>query len=450
MGELFGTDGIRGQANVYPIVPEVALQLGKVIASVFGTGDVSRGQALIGKDTRVSGHMLETALTSGLISAGMDVCLLGPAPTPAVAYLTRSMHATVGIMLTASHNPFDDNGIKIFDSRGFKLPDQIEARIEQLLIRGTLESDHIGSHQLGKARRFENACNRYIEYAKTTIGIQSLSGLKVVLDCANGASYLVGPWILSALGVDVFETSVEPDGFNINNECGALHPETISRLVRQHSADLGIAFDGDADRVVFCDSDGNIVDGDRILAMCALDYKRRDRLSHDTLVVTTLTNLGLHEAMKDNQIQVVTTAVGDRYIIEKMRSEGYNLGGEKSGHIIFMDHATTGDGIISALQVLKLLKDTGKPLSELSACMDEYPQKMVSLDVREKRPLGEVPRLSEAADECQAALGDEGRILIRYSGTEKKIRLLIEAREEEQVQKWTEELATVIRQELGT
>ena len=450
MGELFGTDGIRGQTNIYPIVPEVALQLGKAIASVFDTGDASRGCALIGKDTRLSGDMLETALTSGLISAGMNVFLVGPVPTPAVAYLTRCMNATVGVMLTASHNSFDDNGIKIFDSGGFKLPDQVEARIEQLLIGETLESDHIRSDQLGKARRFEDACGNYVEYAKTTIGNQNLSGLKVVLDCANGASYVVGPGIFSALGVDVVETAVEPDGFNINNECGALHPETISRLVRRHGADLGIAFDGDADRVVFCDSDGEVVDGDRILAMCALDYKRRDRLSHDTLVVTILTNLGLHEAMKANKIRVVTTTVGDRYVIEKMRSNGYNLGGEKSGHIIFMDHATTGDGIISALQVLKLMKESGKPLIELTACMDTFPQKLISLDVREKRPLEEVPRLSEAVGECQVALGEQGRVLIRYSGTEKKIRLLVEAKEEEQVQRWTDALATVIRQELGT
>ena len=450
MGELFGTDGIRGQANVYPIVPEVALQLGKAIAALFDTGGVSRDRALIGKDTRLSGYMLETALTSGLVSAGMNVFLVGPVPTPAVAHLTRSMNATVGIMLTASHNPFDDNGIKIFDGEGFKLPDQVEAQIEQLLVGGTLESDHIRSDRLGKARRFEDARGRYIEYAKSTIDNQSLSGLKIVLDCANGAAYLIGPWIFSELGVDVIKTAVDPDGFNINNHCGALHPEAISRLVPQHGADAGIAFDGDADRVVFCDSEGEVVDGDRILAMCALDYQRRGCLSHHTLVVTSLSNLGLHEAMKAAGIEVVTTGVGDRYVIEKMRSDDYNLGGEKSGHIIFMDHATTGDGIISALQVLKLMKESGKSLSELVACMDAFPQKMISLDVQEKRPLEEVPGLSEAIGECQAALGEQGRVLIRYSGTEKKIRLLVEAREEEQVQRWTDDLATLIRQELGT
>ena len=449
MGELFGTDGIRGQSNVYPIVPEMALQLGKAIAAVFDTGDLTRDRALIGKDTRLSGYMLETALTSGLVSAGMNVFLVGPVPTPAVAHLTRSMNATVGIMLTASHNPFDDNGIKIFDGEGFKLPDPVEEQIEQLLLGGTLESDHIRSDRLGKAERIDDARGRYIEYAKTTIDNQNLGGLKIVLDCANGASYLIGPWIFRELGVEVIKTAVDPDGFNINNGCGALHPETISRLVRQHGADAGIAFDGDADRVVFCDSGGAVVDGDRILAMCALDYKRRGCLANDTLVVTSLTNLGLHEAMKAAGIRVVTTEVGDRYVIEKMRANGYSLGGENSGHMIFMDHATTGDGIISALQVLKLMRESGRPLSELSACMTAHPQRLISLEVREKRPLEEVPRLWEAVGESQAALGEQGRVLIRYSGTEKKIRLLVEAREEEQVVKWADRLTRVVDEELG-
>ena len=449
MGELFGTDGIRGQSNVYPIVPEMALQLGKAIAAVFDTGDLTRDRALIGKDTRLSGYMLETALTSGLVSAGMNVFLVGPVPTPAVAHLTRSMNATVGIMLTASHNPFDDNGIKIFDGEGFKLPDPVEEQIEQLLLGGTLESDHIRSDRLGKAERIDDARGRYIEYAKTTIDNQNLGGLKIVLDCANGASYLIGPWIFRELGVEVIKTAVDPDGFNINNGCGALHPETISRLVRQHGADAGIAFDGDADRVVFCDSGGAVVDGDRILAMCALDYKRRGCLANDTLVVTSLTNLGLHEAMKAAGIRVVTTEVGDRYVIEKMRANGYSLGGENSGHMIFMDHATTGDGIISALQVLKLMRESGRPLSELSACMTAHPQRLISLEVRGKRPLEEVPRLWEAVGESQAALGEQGRVLIRYSGTEKKIRLLVEAREEEQVVKWADRLTRVVDEELG-
>jgi phosphoglucosamine mutase len=449
MKKLFGTDGIRGQANRYPITPEVALQLGKAIALEFKVNGKGKGRALIGKDTRLSGYMLETALTSGLVSAGMDVFLVGPIPTPAVAHLTRSMNATVGIMLTASHNPFDDNGIKIFDGEGFKLPDEVEARIEGLLLGKKLESDHIRSDRLGKALRIDDARGRYIEYAKSTIENQSLRGLKIVLDCANGASYLIGPWIFKELGARTLKMAVEPDGFNINAECGALHPETMASLVRTSEADIGIAFDGDADRVVFCDAEGRIVDGDRILAMCALDFKDRGKLARDTLVVTGLSNLGLHDALNQQGIQVSTTDVGDRYVIERMRSEGFSLGGEKSGHIIFMDHATTGDGIISALQVLKLMKVSGRPLSELANCMTEYPQRQLSLEVSEKIPLNEVPALMEHIKACKEDLGTQGRVLVRYSGTEKKIRVLIEARDPAQVGTWATELSTVIEAELG-
>ncbi len=450
MGELFGTDGIRGKVNVYPIVPELVLQLGKAIAAMFDTSDARKSGILIGKDTRQSGAMLEKALTSGLVSAGMNVFHLGLIPTPAVAHLTRSMKATMGIMLTASHNPFHDNGIKMFDGLGFKLSDRIESKIERLLLDKTSKDSHVQVDHLGKAQSVEDSSRLYIDYVKNTIDNQNLNGLKIVLDCANGASYLVGNSIFSELGVEVVETAVDPDGLNINNNCGALYPETLSGLVQQHGADVGIAFDGDADRVVFCDAEGKVLDGDRILAMCALDYERRGYLSKNTLVVTVLSNLGLHEAMKSNNIRVVTTAVGDRYIVQKMRSAGYNLGGEKSGHIIFMNHSTTGDGIIGALQVLKIMKETGQPLSELSECMHEYPHRMVSINVRKKRPLGELVRLSEATSECKAELGDHGRVLIRYSGTEKKIRLLIESQEEKQVQKWIDTLVTLIRQEIGT
>lgn len=449
MGELFGTDGIRGRANTYPVVPEVALQLGKAIASVFQYEGVSKGSALIGKDTRLSGYMLETALTSGLVSMGMKVFLVGPVPTPAVAHLTRSMNANVGIMLTASHNPFDDNGIKIFDGSGFKLPDEQEARIERMVLGKKLESGHIRSDRLGKALRIEDARGRYIEFAKSTIDNQSLSGLKIVLDCANGASYLIGPWIFKELGVEVIRTSAEPDGFNINNGCGALYPENIARLVKSHGADAGIAFDGDADRVVFCDETGRVLDGDRILAMCALDYKKQGRLKGDTLVVTSISNLGLHESMNRNGIAVETTEVGDRHVIERMRAEGYSLGGEQSGHLIFMDYATTGDGIISALQVLMMMKQTGNPLSELADCMDEFPQKMVSLNVSKKPPLDELPRTSKRIKECRTALGQDGRVLVRYSGTEPKIRILVEARDEGVVSRWMDELTETIQGEIG-
>ena len=298
MGELFGTDGIRGKVNVYPIVPELVLQLGKAIAAMFDTSDARKSGILIGKDTRQSGAMLEKALTSGLVSAGMNVFHLGLIPTPAVAHLTRSMKATMGIMLTASHNPFHDNGIKMFDGLGFKLSDRIESKIERLLLDKTSKDSHVQVDHLGKAQSVEDSSRLYIDYVKNTIDNQNLNGLKIVLDCANGASYLVGNSIFSELGVEVVETAVDPDGLNINNNCGALYPETLSGLVQQHGADVGIAFDGDADRVVFCDAEGKVLDGDRILAMCALDYERRGYLSKNTLVVTVLSNLGLHEAMK--------------------------------------------------------------------------------------------------------------------------------------------------------
>jgi len=445
MQALFGTDGIRGQANCYPITPEVALQVGKAIAHVFGAAGHGSRRAVIGKDTRLSGYMLETALTSGLVAMGMDVFLVGPVPTPAVAHLTRSMAAAVGIMLTASHNPYDDNGVKLFDADGFKLGDEIEERIAGEVLAGELSSDHIRSANIGKAYRIEDARGRYIEFAKSSIRNRSLSELKVVLDCANGAAYRIGPWIFKELGATVIKAFAEPDGYNINNGCGALHPETVGGLVREQGADVGIAFDGDADRIIFADAAGRVVDGDRILAMCASDFRQRGALRRDTLVVTTMSNLGLHEAVAREGIQVVTTDVGDRHVIDRMRADGYNLGGEKSGHVIYMDYATTGDGIITALQVLNLMKQKGASLAELADCMQEYPQKLVSVPVREKRPLEERDRLQQTLAACREALGAQGRALVRYSGTEPKLRILVEARDAAQVETWTRRLLEAVR-----
>lgn len=448
MKELFGTDGIRGQANCYPITPELALQVGKAMGYVFVKEGAGR-RVLIGKDTRLSGYMLETALTSGLVSMGIDVFLVGPLPTPAVAHLTRSMAASAGIMLTASHNPYDDNGIKIFDSDGVKLSSETEARIEALIGSGELSSDHIRSADIGKAYRIEDARGRYIEFAKSTVGNQRLDGLKIVLDCANGASYLIGPWIFRELGAEVIKTFAEPDGCNINNNCGATHPETIGGLVLQHGADVGIAFDGDADRVIFADAQGNTIDGDRILAMCAIDMKKRGELRKDTLVVTTMSNMGLHEAMAAHGIKVEAVAVGDQNVVALMRKEGYSLGGEKSGHVIFMDHATTGDGIIAALSVLKLMKKSGRSLAELADCMHEYPQQLVSFKVRARPELSEIPAVRDVILECEKALAGKGRVIVRYSGTEPKVRILVEAREEAAVNHWTGRLQEVIRTEIG-
>ncbi len=449
MDRLFGTDGIRGQANCYPITAEVALQVGKAIGHVYrATGHGSR-RAVIGKDTRLSGYMLETALTSGLVSMGMDVLLVGPVPTPAVAHLTRSMAADVGLMLTASHNPSDDNGIKIFGSDGFKIGDDVENEVARHVTSGELTSDHIRSDQLGKAYRIDDARGRYIEFAKSTIKSQDMAGMKIVLDCANGAAYLMAPLIFKELGAKVTKCFVEPDGYNINNGCGATHPEAVVKLVAEQKADVGIAFDGDADRVIFCDAQGNVVDGDRILAMCAIDFKARRVLTNDTLVVTTMTNLGLHESMRRHGINVEVTDVGDRQVIEHMRRTGLNVGGEKSGHVIFMDYATTGDGIITALQVLKLMRQQKASLQELANCMSEYPQKLVSLKVAVRKPLDTLPNLVKVMDRCTESLGATGRMVVRYSGTESKIRLLVEAREEAAVTRWIDELTMAVRKDLG-
>ena len=449
MERLFGTDGIRGQSNCYPVTAEMALQIGKALGHVLGASGHGSCKAVIGKDTRLSGYMLETALTSGLVSMGVDVMLVGPVPTPAVAHLTRSMAADVGIMLTASHNPFDDNGIKIFGRDGFKISDAIEDDIAQHIASGELSSEHIRSDRMGKAYRIEDARGRYIEFAKSTIKSENFQDLKVVLDCANGASYFIAPLIMKELGAKVTKTHVEPDGYNINNQCGAMHPVVVASAVVEKGADIGIAFDGDADRVIFCDAQGNIVDGDRILAMCALDFKSRGQLAHDKLVVTTMSNMGLHEAMARAGIRVDVTDVGDRQVIERMRQTGANVGGEKSGHVILMDYATTGDGIITALQVLRLMRRKGATLAQLADCMSEYPQRMVSLKIGQRKPLETLPNLVKAMEACTRDLGQEGRMNVRYSGTEPKIRILVEARRAEQVARWIDVLSKVAQEELG-
>ena len=450
MDQLFGTDGIRGRANCYPITPEVALQVGKALGHVLGASGHGSCKAVIGKDTRLSGYMLETALTSGLVSMGVDVMLVGPVPTPAVAHLTRSMDADVGLMITASHNPFDDNGIKIFGSDGFKLSDELEAEITRHIQSGELSSEHIRSDQFGKAYRIEDARGRYIEFAKSTIKNQDLEGLKVVMDCANGAAYFIAPLIFKELGAQVIKANVEPDGYNINNGCGAMHPETMGKLVRKEKADVGIAFDGDADRIIFCDAKGKVVDGDRILAMCALDFKTKGKLINNTLVTTTMSNLGLLEAMKRANIKVDVTDVGDRLVIERMRKTGSNVGGEKSGHVILMDHATTGDGIITALQILKLLKQRNTSLAKLADCMEEYPQQLVSLKVKVKKPIQSLPTLTRVMEEARLDLGSQGRLIVRYSGTENKIRLLVEAKTDRTVDRWIKALTKAVAKDLGT
>jgi phosphoglucosamine mutase len=448
--KLFGTDGIRGRANEFPITPEVALRVGQVVASVLRNDDPRRNRVIIGKDTRISGYMLETALTAGLVSSGMDVYLPGPVPTPAIAHLTKSMACSAGIMLTASHNPFEDNGLKIFGPDGFKLNNALEAEMEAHILDNQRESHAVPPEKIGKAHRIEDARGRYIEFIKQVANNIPLHGLKIVVDCGNGAAYLIAPLIFKELGAEVIKTGCTPNGLNINDACGALHPEHAGDLVRAHSADLGISFDGDADRVIFCDSTGAPVSGDRIIALSAIALKEQEKLRGDTIAVTVMSNLGLHEAMREHGIKVLTTPVGDRNVIEALRQERHSFGGENSGHLIFADHSTTGDGILSALQVLATMKRRDMSLAELADCMNEFPHKLVNLPVALKPPIETLPELCKTIAEAEAAMGDSGRQLIRYSGTENKIRVLVEHRDSATVEEWINRFVRTIEKELGT
>ena len=447
--QLFGTDGIRGKANIYPITPEVALQLGKSVATYYKAAGKGNKKVVIGKDTRLSGYMLETALVSGLVSMGMDVMQVGPLPTPAIAHLIKSFDANCGIMITASHNPYTDNGIKLFGSDGFKLPDKVELEIEDLMLNKKITSDHVHMKMLGKAYRIDDARGRYIEFAKSSINSKSLKGLKVVLDCANGASYCIAPWIFKELGAEVIKVATEPNGYNINKNCGATVPGNISNLVREERADVGICFDGDADRLIMLDSFGGIVNGDRILGLCAIDYKDKKRLANNTLVTTVMSNLGLVHAMRERDIIVESTKVGDRYVIEKMREGGFNLGGEQSGHLIFMDYVTTGDGIISALHVLRLMKERQKPLAELANFMQDFPQELVNINVKEKPAIEDIPGLKNEIELCKKELGDNGRTLIRYSGTENLMRVMVEASQYNIASDWAKRISDIVKKEIG-
>jgi phosphoglucosamine mutase len=446
---LFGTDGIRGRVNEFPITAEVALQVGKAVAQVLRSSGPNRNRVLVGKDTRISGYMLETALTSGLVSMGMDVFMVGPMPTPGVAHLTKSMGAAAGIMLTASHNPYEDNGVKIFGPDGYKLSDQLEEIIERHILGEVPEAAPVPPRQIGKAHRIEDARGRYIEYAKHTADNVPLHGLKVVVDCGHGAAYFIAPLIFKELGAEVFTTGIQPDGTNINDGCGALYPDNAGELVRRFNADLGISFDGDADRVIFTDSNGQVISGDRILALCAIALKEQGRLKHDTMVCTMMSNLGLKETMAAHGIKVETTGIGDRQVIECMRKNGYTFGGENSGHLIFAEHATTGDGILSALQVLKMMREKNATIAQLAANMSEYPSQLANIPVKEKPPIESLPKLSKLMAQATKTFGDGGRHLIRYSGTENKIRVLVEHRQIDEARIWLSKFATAIREEIG-
>jgi phosphoglucosamine mutase len=435
--------------NEFPITAEVALRTGKAVANVLRSPGATRNRVLVGKDTRISGYMLETALTSGLVSMGMDVFMVGPLPTPAVAHLTKSMGAAAGIMITASHNPYEDNGLKIFGPDGYKLSDELEDLIERHILGDVPESPPLPPRQIGKAHRIDDARGRYIEFAKHTADNVPLHGLKVVVDCGHGAAYFIAPLIFKELGAEVITTGIQPDGLNINHGCGALHPENAGELVRRHNADLGISFDGDADRVIFTDARGQVVSGDRILALCAIGLKEQGKLRKDTLVATVMSNLGLTEAMRQHGIRVETTSVGDRHVIECMRKNGYSFGGENSGHIIFADHATTGDGILSALQVLRMMRERNATLAQLATVMNEYPSQLANMPVPAKPPIESLPNLGKLMRMATSEFGMHGRHLIRYSGTENKIRVLVEHRDMDACRTWVDRFTNAIREEIG-
>jgi phosphoglucosamine mutase len=454
--KIFGTDGVRGVANVEPVTAETALKLGRAAAYVFAelnprrTPAGARPKIVLGKDTRLSGYMLENALVAGITSLGADVLLIGPLPTPGVAYITRSLRADAGIVLTASHNPYEDNGIKFFRHDGYKLDDQIEARIEQLVFTGEIDAIRPTANKIGRATRIDDALGRYVEFAKASFPRKvSLEEMRVSVDVANGAAYKSTPCILRELGADVTVSHNEPSGMNINDGCGSTHPEEIQRIVQRNGADVGITHDGDADRVLLCDENGAIVDGDEILAIAAVDLLRRGQLRDNTLVATVMSNFSLDETIAANSGKVVRTKVGDRYVIEEMMKQNFNLGGEQSGHIIFRDFTTTGDGIISALQILRIMHETGQPLSKLAACLEKYPQTQRNLVVKSKPPLEELPEVIKLVNQTEKELAGRGRVLLRYSGTEPKIRLLIEGRDFDKIDQHANRIAEAIQNAIG-
>lgn len=454
--KLFGTDGVRGIANIEPVTAEIALKLGRAAAHVFGNEGGhpnprgKRRTIVLGKDTRLSGYMLENALVAGITSLGVDVLLIGPLPTPGVAYITRSLRADAGIVLSASHNLYEDNGMKFFGYDGYKLEDSVEAHIENLAINGEIESIRPTATNIGRATRIDDAIGRYVEYAKQSFPRgRTLEDLRIALDCANGAAYKSSPCILRELGADVVVFHNTPNGTNINAHCGSTHPEAIQKFVLQTNAHVGITHDGDADRVLLCDEKGELVDGDDIMAIAAVDLLRRQLLTSHTLVATVMSNLGLEDAIAQHGGQVVRTKVGDRYVIEEMLRKGLNMGGEQSGHLIFRDYATTGDGIVSALQILRIMIESGKPLSELKRCLVKYPQVQKNLEVRAKPPIESLHDVQNLMLDAQKTLNAKGRILLRYSGTEPKVRLLIEGPDEKQISKIAERIADALHSAIG-
>ncbi len=446
--KLFGTDGVRGVANIHPMTTEIAMQLGRAIAYIFKKDD-RRHRIVIGKDTRLSGYMIENALASGICSMGVDVLLVGPLPTPGIAFITSSMRADAGVVISASHNAYQDNGIKFFNADGFKLPDETELAIEELIYSKEIDSLRPIAEKVGKAYRIDDAVGRYVVFLKNTFPRElDLLGLKIVLDCANGAAYKAAPAVLRELGAEVVLLGASPNGTNINAGCGSMHSEVISAAVKEHQAHLGMALDGDADRVIFVDENGREVDGDYIMAICASDLIKQGKLAKNTLVATVMSNMGLDIAIRNAGGHIVKTAVGDRYVVEEMRRSGYNMGGEQSGHMVFLDHNTTGDGMISALQVLAIMQRTGKSLSELASIMTALPQVLVNVRVDKKRPVTDVPEVVKSIAAAEEKLAETGRVLIRYSGTEPLMRIMLEGQDEIQIAALAQDIANAVEQHM--
>ncbi len=448
--QLFGTDGVRGVANIDPMTSETALRLGRAIAHVFRNTD-RRHKIIIGKDTRLSGYMLETAMASGICSMGVDVMLVGPLPTPGIAFLTRSLRADAGVVISASHNPFQDNGIKFFSRQGFKLPDETELEIERLVLDTDIDHLRPTAQQIGKAYRIDDALGRYNVYLKGTFPRDlTLDGLRVVVDGANGAAYRVGPEVLSELGAEVTTIGCDPDGENINLECGATAPAALQRAVLEQRAHVGVALDGDADRCLLVDECGNLVDGDALLAIAACEMARTGQLQQGTLVTTHMSNFGLEIAMRERGIALRKTQVGDRYVLEEMLRGKYNVGGEQSGHLLFLDHSTTGDGLITALTILGIMRARDTPLSTLASVMKRFPQVLLNVPVREKRDLNEIPAVHAAIEKVEQALAGQGRVYIRYSGTEALARVMVEGQDVAQVEAYAADIADAVETALGT
>ena len=456
--KIFGTDGVRGTANVEPVTAETALKLGRAAAHVFKNlerqprhGSRGKHKIVLGKDTRLSGYLLENAISSGILSMGVDVLFIGPLPTPGVAYVTRSLRADAGIVITASHNPYADNGIKFFRADGYKLDDKIENDIENLVFTGGIENIRPTAGEIGKAVRIDDALGRYIEFAKASFPRgMTLEGLRVVVDCAHGAAYKSTPCVLRELGAEVIVLGNQPDGMNINQDCGSMHPENLCRQVVQHRAHLGIAHDGDADRVLLCDETGVLIDGDDIMAIAALDMLAQKTLAEETLVATVMSNAGLEAAINSAGGKVVRTAVGDKNVIDEMLKHGFNFGGEQSGHLIFRDFGTTGDGLVAALQILRIMRARETPLSQLAKCWARFPQLVTNVRVREKKPFEQLDGVMKLVGEAEAELkGQGGRVFLRYSGTEPKARLLLEGRDATVLEKWSQKICGAIQKLIG-